>query len=348
MKISRFSRWLGLILAAAMLAGCAPQQPSAQLYSATYLDVFDTVTTLKGPAETEALFQELSDALHEELLYHHKLFDIYNEYDGMTNLKTVNDRAALAPVTVEPAILQLLLDCRSYYELTGGKVNAAMGSVLRLWHDARTAAAEDPESAALPDPEALREAAAHTDFDSVILDEEASTVFFTDPQLRLDVGAIAKGWTAQRVSRELPEGVLLSVGGNVLATGPKPGSGAPWVVAVQKPDLSAEGYLATVELDRGSMVTSGDYQRYFTVDGVRYHHIIDPDTRFPSRYWSSVTIRCADSGLADALSTALFVMDLDAGQALLEKTGAEALWLTPDGEIFASPGFTTRENIGKS
>lgn len=345
MKHSIVLRWLCAAAALLLLAGCAPAPGGPRMYSVTYLDVFDTVTTVKGTAESEAQFHELTDRLHDELLRFHRLFDIYNEYDGMTNLRTVNDHAGLAPVAVEPELMELLTDCRSFYDLTGGAVNAAMGSVLKLWHDARTAAGEDPDHAALPDAEALREAALHTDFDTVLLDQAAGTVFLTDPAVQLDVGAIAKGWTAQRVSELLPEGVLLSLGGNVLATGPKDAAGTPWVVAVQNPDLSSGDYLATAELTTGSMVTSGDYQRFFTVDGVPYHHIIDPATLFPSRLWTSVTVLCDDSGLADALSTALFVVDREHGQALLDRTGAEALWVSPDGTVFLSPGFHIREEV---
>ena len=87
------------------------------------------------------------------------------------------------------------------------------------------------------------------------------------------------------------------------------------------------------------MVTSGDYQRAYMVDGKLYHHIIDPETLHPSTYWRSVTISCADSGLADALSTALFVLPQEEGQALLDTVGAEAMWVAADGSIYYSTGF---------
>jgi thiamine biosynthesis lipoprotein len=87
------------------------------------------------------------------------------------------------------------------------------------------------------------------------------------------------------------------------------------------------------------VVTSGDYQRAYMVDGNLYHHIIDPDTLYPSRYWRSVSILCSDSGLADALSTALFLLPMEEGQALLDKCGAEALWVDAEGALYYSPGF---------
>ena len=89
-----------------------------------------------------------------------------------------------------------------------------------------------------------------------------------------------------------------------------------------------------------SVVTSGDYQRYFEAEGRRWHHIINPDTLLPSVYWSSVSVICEDSAVADALSTALFVLPLEEGEALLEKYGAEALWVSPDGTEYKSSGFS--------
>ena len=137
-------------------------------------------------------------------------------------------------------------------------------------------------------------------------------------------------------------GLLISVGGNVCATGPKEETGTPWVVGIQDPD-GGDRYLHTLYTTGGSVVTSGDYQRAYWVEGERYHHIIHPGTLYPSAYWRSVTILCADSGLADALSTALFLLPQAEGQALLSQCGAEAMWVAPDGTITYSPGF--EENI---
>ena len=323
-----------------LLCGCAPTQTvENKRYSASFLTLFDTVTTIVGFAESEEAFAETIQGIHDELEMYHQLFDIYNNYPGINNLKTVNDNAGIAPVTVDPAIITLLSDCKDYYELTGGVVNVAMGSVLHLWHEARNHGINDPVNAALPDMAALEAAAEHCNLDDVVIDEAASTVYIRDPEMRLDVGAVAKGWAVQRICESAPSGLLISVGGNVCATGPKDETGNPWVVGVQNPDGAADDYLHTVYCAQGSVVTSGDYQRAYTVDGVSYHHIIDPETLFPAGYWRSVTILCPDSGLADALSTALFLLPLEEGLGLLEKCNAEAMWVDAAGEIFYSPGF---------
>ena len=331
-------RFCALILVLSMLlCGCTGAGEEQKQYSATFLTVFDTVTTILGRDASEEAFTAKAQAVHDELLVYHQLFDIYNVYEGLNNLKTVNDNPGEA-VSVDKAIIDLLLDCRAYYALTNGRVNAAMGSVLYLWHDAREDGLNDFANAYLPDADALSEAAEHTSWDSVVIDAEKGTVTILDPALRLDVGAIAKGWSVQRVAEKAPEGLLISVGGNVCATGPKDETGTPWVVGVQDPD-GGDNYLHTLYLTKGSMVTSGDYQRAYMVDGKIYHHIIDPDTLYPGRLWRAVTVVCPDSGLADALSTALFLLPLEEGQKLLDRCESFAMWVDAEGNMYYSEGF---------
>ncbi|MBQ8663796.1 MAG: FAD:protein FMN transferase [Eubacterium sp.] len=334
-------RVVSILLIAIMLSGCASPlgETGKKQYRATFLDVFDTVTTIVGMAEDEETFRTQAQKMYDELMEYHQLFDIYNEYDGITNLKNINDCAGEEPVKVDERIIELLLDCQEFYEQTNGKVNVAMGSVLSLWHEARTEGLNDPLNAKLPDEKALAEAARHTDIEQMIIDIEASTVFLADAEMRLDVGAIAKGWAAQKVADNCDSGYMLSVGGNVCATGPKDEKDTPWVVGIENPDTSEESYLHTVYLTKGCVVTSGDYQRNYVVDGQLYHHIIDPDTLYPSKYWRAVSIVCQDSGVADALSTALFLMNQEEGQKLLEHYGAVAMWVDADGTKLYSPGF---------
>ena len=331
---------LPLLLVLTLLTGCgtpaASRPEGPKQYQASFLELFDTVTTVLGYGDSREEFEARAREIRLELEHYHQLFDIYHDHEG--GLKAVNDAAGIAPVKVDPAVLELLEDCKEFYDLTEGRVNVFFGSVLSLWHDAREDAVEDPAAGALPDAQALAEAAEHCDPASVILDPLEGTVFITDPALRIDVGAVAKGWAAQRAARKAPAGMLISVGGNVCATGPKP-QGKPWVVGIQSPDDSG-AYVHTLNIMDSTVVTSGDYQRYFVVDGIRYHHIIDPDTLQPSRYWRSVTVACDDSGLGDCLSTALFLMDREQGQALLDKTGAQAMWMDGEGNRFYSEGFS--------
>lgn len=331
---------LSLMLALSLLlafTGCAAGKAA---YTVTYTDVFDTVTTITAYSRSQREFQALSELLHNELITCHRLFDIYNEYDGMNNLCTVNLHAGGGPVSVDERILSLLELSQKLYAMSSGKLNACAGAMLRLWHDARAAALADPASASLPDAASLKRAHSHISMDALQLDTVSGTVFLTDSEARLDVGAIGKGWAVQHAC-ELAKnaghtGFLVSAGGNVCTVGTKP-DGASWRVAMEDPLNGGE--LALLSLHDMSAVTSGSYQRSFTVGGKEYNHIIDPDTWFPADEYTMVTVLCPDSALADALSTSLFLLPVDKGLSLLRDCGAEALWLYPDGSIQTSPGF---------
>ena len=337
-----------LLIAVLFLCGCTAEEqtPAGDFkltaYQESYLNLFDTLTAVKGYARSEDAFKEALKPFYEEFLLCHELFDIYNDYSSINNVKTINDNAGVAPVKVDSRIISLLKFCKEMYEVTGGRVDVTLGPVLAIWHDAREESGLNPDKAYLPEMDDLKAAMEHVGFDKLIIDEKESTVFLTDPQARLDVGAIAKGYAIQMASEKLPEGYLVSVGGNVIATGGKEGGDVPWVVGVRDPGGDADTYVEKVTLVKGSVVTSGDYQRYYIVDGINYHHIIDPETLMPSTYWRSVTILCDDSGLADALSTAAFLMDRESGEKLVISQGAEAMWIDASGNEYYTEGFSKR------
>ena len=313
-------------------------------FKATFLDVFDTYSEIIVYAQDEAAAQQILTDAHADLLAYHQLFDIYNNYDGINNLKTVNDNAGVQPVAVDARLIDLLTFAKDLQPKVNGRINIAMGSVLRIWHTYREAGIDDPANAQLPPMADLQAAAKHTDIQNLVIDREAGTVYLSDPDMSLDVGAVAKGYAVERVAQDMiAAGVtsaLLSIGGNVRAIGAR-GDGTAWRVNVQNPDLTAQDQgLTTLNLADLSLVTSGSYQRYYTVDGKTYHHIIDPDTLMPAAYTWAVSVVTEDSGLADALSTTLYNLSIEDGKALLASfPGVEALWVTLDGQIVRSDGF---------
>ena len=236
------------------------------------------------------------------------------------------------------------LYAKEIHKITDGRVNIAMGSVLSIWHDYRTIGMSDPSAAELPPMDKLIAAAEHTDINGLVIDEENSTVTLTDPAMKLDVGAIAKGYAVEMIARRLEEqgitGFVLNVGGNVRTVGTK-GNGDRWVVGIDNPtDDDEKPFLAYLGLAGQSLVTSGSYQRYYLVDGKRYHHIIDPETLMPSEDFTSVSILTDSSADGDALSTALFCMSFEEGLALIESLpNTEAMWVFSDGREKISDGF---------
>ena len=324
---------LSAVLFIASLIGLCSCVKTEKRYTATSFEYFDTVTNIVGYAASGEEFDNTKNYIFSELEKYHNLYDIYNLHDGIANIKTINE--SRSPVKVDGDIINLIEYGKNIYSLTDGRTNIAMGAVLSIWHDCRE------DGTRLPEMSELISASEHCDPDDIITDRKNRTVFLADEKMSLDVGAIAKGYAAEMIAESLREkgisGYLISIGGNVCAVGAKP-DGKQWTVGIEDP--FGDGFCETVGVCDVSVVTSGSYQRYFELDGVRYHHIIDPDTLFPENRFVSVTVISGNSALADALSTALFNMNIEQGKALvasLEDT--HAMWLTADGEKLCSDGF---------
>lgn len=335
---------LALCLALSAISLCACQK-EPEKFNAYSFDYFDTVTTVSGYAESREAFDAVANDVLAQLHEYHRLFTIYHRFEGLENLCTVNELVdgQHRTVTVDERIIDMLLYAKQMYALTDGRVNIAMGSVLSIWHEYRTVGMQDPASAALPPTERLQVAAQHTDIDKLVIDEQNCTVTITDPQMTLDVGAIAKGYAVEMVARSLEKkgiyGYVLNVGGNVRTVGTK-ADGTPWTVGLENPMDEGEDYLYYLGLAGQTLVTSGSYQRYYLVDGKRYHHIIHPDTLMPAEGFVSVSVLTGHSGMADALSTALFCMSLEEGKALVETLpDTEVLWVLPDGAQHVTDGW---------
>lgn len=315
------------------LASSGKDESTPKTKNRVFYQYFDTVCTIYDYSGGEdAAFEENCRLVEEKLSYYHKLFDIYNEYDGVNNIATLNRLAGGEEVTVDAALIDFLEYAVSMHELTDGNVNVAMGSVLSIWHEYREA------GSAVPSEEELLSAGEHTDISALIIDKERCTVKFADPHLRLDVGAIAKGYTAEKCAELLVEreysSYVLDFGGNLRTIGTKP-DGSSWRTGVQNPDIYSDtSYVYYLNVSDTSVVTSGDYQRFYIVNGKTYHHIINKNTLFPAELYSSVTVITENSGLADALSTALFNMEKDEAIRLLDTIdGISVVWVYPDGKI---------------
>lgn len=307
------------------------------------MDYFDTVITITGYENSKEDFDAISNEMLTQLGEYHRLYSIYHRYDGIENLCSINELVdgSHKTVTVDRRIIDMLLYSKEMYLKTNGIMNIAMGSVLSLWHDYRTIGKDNPEAATLPPIEDLKAAAAHTDIEKLLIDKVNNTVTLTDPQMKLDVGAVAKGYATECVARYFEQkgvtGYVLNVGGNVRTIGSK-ADGSEWTIGIENPNSS--DYFSYLKLNGQSVVTSGSYQRFYYVDGKPYHHIIHPDTLMPANEYLSVSIICEDSGLGDALSTALFCLPQQEGLKLIESIdNVEAMWVTEDGEKMYSSGW---------
>ena len=272
--------------------------------------------------------------------HYNNLFDIYNDYDNLNNLKTINDNAGIEPVVVDEDIIDMLEEAKYFYDISGGVFDVTIGSLLQVWHRYREdgmAKNEKDELGDIPTQEELEEAAGCKGWDKVIIDKDKSTVYITDPCVSLDVGGIAKGYAAEKIAEEILKTDIVygsvNAGRNIRTLRVKP-NGVSWRIGVVTPDGDSS-ILVIQSFTENSFVTSGDSERFYTAsDGNRYHHIINPNTLYPSDYYRSVSIVTKNSGAADALSTALYSLSIEEGKELLKKysedTGetAYAVWIT--------------------
>lgn len=314
-------------------------------YSKSYFEYFDTVSTLTVYADSKKDFERYEAEFEKLIGEYHKLLDIYNEYEGINNLFTVNNNAGLTEIKVDPRLFEAISFGVEMHGLTNGYTNIAMGSVLSIWHDTRERA-NGGEAVTLPSNEEINKAMLHCDIAKLNLNNEASSVYIEDAEMSLDLGAVAKGFVTEKAVALLEElgceSFLINLGGNTAGIGIKP-DGNAWSAMVENPfDDGKKGYDDIISLDGKSLVTSGSYQRYFTLGGKNYSHIISVENGKPADLFASVSILApaSISGSADALSTALFCMSYEDGLALISSIdGVEALWIYSDGEIRLSEGF---------
>ncbi len=318
-------------------------------YSGSFFDTFDTLVQVVAYTESKEEFDQYMAMFHERFIELHQFYDIYHNYDGVNNIKTINDQAGIGPVKVEQEIIDLILFSQEMYEKTGHTTNIALGPVLKIWHQYRKEAELAPEKAKIPPLAELQEAAQYTDINQVIVDLVNSTVYLPDSRMSLDVGAVAKGFATEIAARELEEAGLksavLSPGGNIRTIGrPQDGVREKWGVGIQNPESSIvaeeDRLLDVVFVEDSSVVSSGDYQRYYVVDGEVMHHIIDVKTLMPARYYRALTVICPDAGLADFLSTALFLLPFEESRALAASfEEVEVYWVFYDGRTKITPGL---------
>lgn len=327
-----------------LFSGCGPS--GYERYRGEFFGTFDTVVSLVGYVHREKDFDRYLGYAQERFQYFHQLFDRYELYEDVVNIKTVNDNAGIAPVKVSEDLFAFLEYCMQWCEKSGGQVNIALGPVLEIWHDYRERY-ENTAEGMLPAAEQLQAANHLTDPKKVQLNAENQTVFLMEKGMSLDVGALAKGYATEKVGNELYEMGLtsfsISAGGNVRAFSPPAGGErSKWSISIRNPNTEEQPDAEPVDflyLNELSVVTSGDYQRYYRVNGEKIHHIIDPFSLYPANYYKSVTVIVEDSAKADLLSTWLYILPLDKAKKTAKEMGAEALWVLPDDSIDYTDGY---------
>ena len=327
----KYKRLTALLSASILLlSGCSglPRERS-QTYTDT---LFDTVISV-----------QIFDSVDEDVL--EGCEKLCNKYDSMFSNKIEDSEisrinsAGGNPVEVSKETIKLIKKGIYYSEMSDGAFDITIAPVSSLW-DFKA------ETPSVPSPEAIAEAVSHVNYENIIIRD--NTVKLADPQAGIDLGAIAKGYIADRIKDYLEEeGVrhaMINLGGNVLAMGSKL-DGSDYNIGIQKPFDETGEPITSVKISDKSVVTSGIYQRYFKADGKIYHHILDPNTGYPcENNLYSVTILTDSSLTADALSTTCFLLGYDRGMKLINQLdNVDAVFITNDNQIHYSKNFQNNQ-----
>jgi thiamine biosynthesis lipoprotein len=249
-----------------------------------------------------------------------------------TELSRINQQAGVAPVPVSRELLGVIQRSLFFSDLSAGAFDISFASVGKLWNF---------RAGVIPDPGAVRAQLPFVDYRKIRVDDERSTVFLPAREMEIGLGGIGKGYAMDRAMAVLSDhGVhdaMVMAGGDTLIRG-KNGDDF-WRVGLRDPD-NADGVLAVLPLEDQAVSTSGDYERFFLKDGVRYHHILDTTTGYPATQCRSVTILAADAITSDALSTTVFVLGPKRGLALVEQLDdVEAIIIDRRGKLYLSSGL---------
>lgn len=323
----KYKKIAAIITAASLfLCGCANFTKERNM---TYTDtLFDTVirVQLLDPADDDVL-----KGVEKLCKKYDTMFSRTNPESEISKINSAGGQV----VQVSPETAKLIEKGIYYSEMSRGAFDISIGSVSGLW-DFKA------ETPAVPSQEAIDAARSHVNYQNIFI--TGNTVRLSDPGMQLDVGAIAKGYIADRIKDYLKEEGIkhatINLGGNVQTIGTKP-DGSPYNIGIQKPFDESGQPVTSVKIKDQSVVTTGIYQRYFEQNGTLYHHILDPATGQPCQNnLYSVTIITDSSLTADALSTTCFLLGYDKGMNLIDQLeNVDAVFITNDGEIHYSKNF---------
>lgn len=306
--------------------------------------MLDTVNTIRIYNSEK---KEAVDGAFDEVS---QIDDLFNIYDETSNVSQINRVAGEEPVELEDHTFTILEKGLEYAELSGGAFDPAIGALIKLWGWG------SENGPSVPGQEEVEATLPLVNYQDILIDQEAQTVEFNQSEMMIDLGAIAKGYAGELATDYLEaagiETAFVNLGGNIVLLGEKP-DGSPWRIGVQDPRSDRGELMGLVVADtdyydnRLSISTSGDYERYFEENGERYHHIISPFTGYSvDNGIASTTIVANDAVMADALSTGVFVLGLEAGLELAENVADfEVIFVTDERKVYLSSGLKNNFEI---
>jgi thiamine biosynthesis lipoprotein len=308
-----------------------------RLFRESRTSLYTLVTiTVVSPSETKA--REAMDAAYDEL---ERVGRLLNFYAPDSELSRINRNAGAAPVKVSTEPLGVIQKAVDAAEATEGGFDVTGGPLVRLW---------DFKEKKVPSRESIDAVRGLIGFRHIVINVGASTVYLDKKGVQIDLGGIIKGYAADRAAAVLEEyGIrdgIVAVAGDIRLFGRQP-DGRPWNIGIQHPRSADDdtALLATLHLDGGAISTSGDYQRYFFADGVRYHHLLNPKTGFPQDLCRSVTVVAPSAAATDAFATGIFILGPQKGIAALERLGMDGVIVDKDGAVLMTKGIRDKVKL---
>lgn len=292
--------------------------------------IMGTIFDITSVGSSEKVFGDAATKAFNEIK---RIDDLMSRYKEGSEVSLINKNAGIAPVKVGHELIEVLQEARSISELSDGAFDVTIGPLTNLW-------GFDLEKNVVPPKEKIEELKGLVNYRKLKIDEAASTVYLEETGMMIDVGGIAKGYSLAKAMKVFEDAgikdVIINAGGNLNLRGVK--KGKPWRIGIQDPRDESK-LIGTVSITDISVATSGDYQRYFTQDGVRYHHLLDPKTGLPAKGLISATVIGRGKTSMDGLSSAVFILGADKGAALMKKVGVEGIMLAEDGRITVTDGI---------
>lgn len=280
--------------------------------------------------------KKAKDSIDEAFKELDRIGNLLNFYSESSEIAKINKNAGIMPVKVSPETIEVIKKALFVSDSTEGSFDITIGPVVKLW---------DFKSMKLPSDKIIKERLKSIGYKNIIVNENNNTVFIKKKGVQIDLGGIVKGYSADKVvellkNRGIDTG-LVAIGGDIKTFGLRPDK-KPWTIGIQNPRQKStdDEIIAMIKsLSEIAISTSGDYEKYFILDGIRYHHLLDPRTGYPSYSSRSVTVISKESALSDAFATGIFILGPERGLKILEKMGFEGVIIDKDGKIFVSKGL---------
>jgi len=294
----------------------------------------DTLVTITVVSRSSSDADEAIDKGFHEI---ERLEKAANFYSPDSEISQINTHAGISAIKVSSDILELLTKARYVSEKTDGAFDLTIGPVISLY---------DFHKKIKPDDAAIRKNLSLVNYHDMVINRDQATVFLRKKGMLIDPGGIMKGYAAGRAAEVLKKHGIVSgivaIAGDIRAFGRKP-DGRPWRVGIQDPRAREQDeIIATLELRDMSISTSGDYERFFILNGRRFHHLISPKTGYPAEECQSASIVTTEGALADAFATGIFILGPEKGLNVLKEIGLEGIIIDMKGILHTTPGIRGR------